>query len=131
MRTLTNTQEDYLRAIYYLGPSSKVHPTEIARYLNLTKQTVTERLQVLAEQKLVYYKRYSPTHLTKKGTLIAKKLTRKHRIIESFLYTMLKRPKNKIHEEAHALEHAFSDASITALYKLLGKPEYDPHGSII
>jgi len=128
---ITSTREDYLRAIYSLGLGLEVKPIEISRYLKLSKQTVTERLQELSKNGLVNYKRYRSVSLTAKGLKIAQRLTYKHRVIESFLYILLKHPKNKVHEEAHRLEHAFSDKSIKALYKLLGKPKSDPHGSKI
>ncbi len=131
MRTLTQTQEDYLRAIYSLGQDKRVKPVEVARYLKLAKQTVTERLQDLAKNGFVQYKRYGSAALTTRGKKIAQHLTYKHRVIESFLYTLLKQPKDKIHDEAHRLEHAFSDTSIKALHQLLGKPKFDPHGSAI
>ena len=131
MRTLTSTREDYLRAIYSLGQGVEVKPIEISRYLKLSKQTVTERLQELSKNGLVKYKRYGSVSLTTEGLQVAQRLTYKHRVIESFLYTLLKQPKNKVHEEAHRLEHAFSDRSIKALHSLLGKPKTDPHGSII
>lgn len=131
MRTLTSTKEDYLRAIHSLGQGVEVKPVEIARYLKLSKQTITERLQDLSKDGLVNYKRYGSASLTTKGQRVAQKLTYKHRVIESFLYTLLKQPKDEIHEEAHRLEHAFSDKSIKALHGLLGKPKIDPHGSKI
>ena len=131
MRTLSSTREDYLRAIYSLGQGTEVKPVEISKYLKLSKQTVTERLQDLSKDGFVKYKKYSSVSLTSAGLQIAQRLTYKHRVIESFLYTLLKQPKNKIHEEAHRLEHAFSDKSIKALHNLLGKPKSDPHGSKI
>ena len=131
MRTLTSTREDYLRAIYSLGQGAEVKPVEISKYLKLSKQTVTERLQELSKNGFVNYKRYGSVSLTTEGLYIAQRLTYKHRVIESFLHTLLKQPKNKVHEEAHKLEHAFSDESIKALHNLLGRPRSDPHGSEI
>lgn len=131
MRTLTSTREDYLRAVYSLGQGEDAKPIEIARYLKLSKQTVTERLQELSKSGLVNYKRYGSVSLTTEGMQIAQHLTYKHRVIETFLHAFLKQPKDKVHEEAHRLEHAFSDKSIKALHDLLGKPRIDPHGSII
>lgn len=131
MRTLTSTQQDYIRATFYLGGKEAVQPSAIARYLRLTKQTVTERLQDLAKASLVNYKKYGSVTLTSEGMKIAQNLTYKHRVIEVFLHTTLKLPKDQIHDEAHLLEHAFSDRSIRALDKFLGKPKFDPHGKPI
>jgi len=38
---------------------------------------------------------------------------------------------NNIHQEAHRLEHAFSDKSVEKIRKLLGNPKKDPHGKPI
>ncbi len=82
-------------------------------------------------QKLIKPAFYSSVELTKKGTLIGKKLTYKHRLIEVFLNRKLKIPKNKVHAEAHKLEHAFSDNVIKKLDRFIGHPKYDPHGVAI
>lgn len=131
MRTLTPTQEDYIRAVFYLGNGAEIQPVALSRYLKLTKQTVTERLQDISKTGLLNYKRYGHVSLTSKGKKIAQQLTYRHRLIEVFLYKTLKQPKDKIHNEAHLLEHAFSDSSIKALKKLLGSPKQDPHGKPI
>ena len=96
--------------------------------MNLAKSTVSERLRDLDKEELVNIESYSKIKLTKKGKALAKKLTYKHRLIEFFLYNHLKVPKSKVHEEAHQLEHAFSDETIKKLDKFLGHPKRDPHG---
>ena len=75
--------------------------------------------------------KYGKIHFTKKGKNLAKNITFKHRVIEVFLHDMLQISKSKIHNEAHKLEHAFSNESITKLSELLGNPETDPHGKPI
>lgn len=129
-KTLTSTKEDYLRAIFVLleKDGGKVGTTDIAKYLNLSKSTVSERLQELMAQKLINPSFYSSIKLTAKGKKIAKKLTYKHRLIEVFLNKTLKVSKTRVHPEAHKLEHAFSDKVINKLSKFLGNPKRDPHG---
>ena len=72
-----------------------------------------------------------PMQLATKGRRAAEKLTSKHRIIELFLKEVLKLRKTDFHEEAHRLEHAFSDESIGQIKRLLGNPKKDPHGKPI
>ena len=55
----------------------------------------------------------------------------RHRVIETFLVKVLKQDKEKVHEEAHKLEHAFSDYSINKIYQILGKPKTGVHGEDI
>ena len=126
------SKEDYLRAVYHLmEENNEVRSVDLADYLNVTKPSVSEMLKGLNKEGLVQYKKYSKVELTGKGQKIAKKLTFKHRIIESFLKNMLRINKKKIHAEAHSLEHAFSDESISRLSRLLGNPKFDPHGKPI
>jgi len=44
---------------------------------------------------------------------------------------VLKIDSKNVHQEAHRLEHAFSDDSINKIKKLLGNPKKDPHGKPI
>jgi len=126
------SKEDYLRGIYHLMEDNKeVKSVELADYLNITKPSVSQMLQELDKEGLIDYKRYSRLKLTDKGRKIAEKVTFKHRIIETFLKSMLKINSTEIHEEAHRLEHAFSDKSINRLRKMLGNPKLDPHGKTI
>ena len=126
------SREDYLRGIYHLlEDEGYVKSVDLADYLNITKPSVSEMLQELDKEGLVDYKKYSQLRFTSKGRSIARKLTLKHRIIESFLKNILKIDSENIHEEAHRLEHAFSDESIEKLRKLLGNPKEDPHGKPI
>ena len=126
------SKEDYLRGIYHLMEDNKeVKSVELADYLNITKPSVSQMLQELDKEGLIDYKKYSRLKFTDKGRKIAEKVTFKHRIIETFLKSMLKINSTEIHEEAHRLEHAFSDKSINRLRKMLGNPKLDPHGKPI
>ena len=126
------SREDYLRGMYHLmEEEGSVRSVDLADYLNITKPSVSEMLHELNREGLVQYKKYSRLKFTSKGHEIAKKLTFKHRIIESFLKDVLKIRSNDIHDEAHRLEHAFSDESISRLSRLLGNPKTDPHGKPI
>ena len=126
------SKEDYLRGIYHLMEENQdVKSVELADYLNITKPSVSEMLKELNKEDLVQYRKYSKLKFTSKGQKIAKKLTFKHRIIEIFLKNILKIDSKNIHEEAHRLEHAFSDEAIDKLRRLLGNPKEDPHGKPI
>lgn len=131
-KALSSTKEDYVRAIYLLqknGSGAKV--TEIAKKLNLSKSTVSERIKDLAKDGLVKSSPYNEINLTTKGEVISKNLTYKHRIIEVFLNRTLKLPIDLVHYEAEKLEHAFSDEVIERLADFLGHPTEDPHGTKI
>ncbi len=128
----TAHKEDYLRGIYILEEEKgEIKAVDLAHYLNVSKPSVSEMVKELNREGLVSYKKYSKVRFTPKGRKIAKKLTSKHRLIESFLKNMLKISSKNIHKEAHRLEHAFSDESIAKLRRMLGNPKKDPHGKPI
>ena len=137
MRTLVSrntrispTREDYVRAIYLLQERGEDPGImQIAKRLNLSKSTVSERIKELTHDGLTISKPYSTISLSKEGQLLGKKMTYKHRLIEVFLHQTLKLSKEKIHAEAERLEHAFSDEAMTLLDSFLKHPTHDPHGS--
>ncbi len=129
---VTTNREDYLRALYVMEEKNhEIKSIGIAQYLNVSKPSVSEMARELSKEGLVSYKKYSRLRFTQKGRRIAQKLTYKHRLIELFLKKVLKIDSGSIHDEAHRLEHAFSDESIEKLRKLLGNPKKDPHGKPI
>lgn len=131
------SQEDYLRTIYILSEkrgdySVGVKSIDIAKYLKISKSAVCQMLGKLVEEGLVKTKPYSSVSLTKKGFKRAKRITHNYRIMEVFLKDILSyRHLNKISQEAHKLEHAFSEASFRRLDKFLNNPKKCPHGNII
>lgn len=128
----TASREDYLRGLYILEEEKgRIKSIDLANYLNVSKPSVSEMVKELGREGLVLHKKYSGLNFTHKGRKIARKLTSKHRLIEIFLKKMLKIESKHIHQEAHRLEHAFSDESIDNLRKLLHNPKKDPHGKPI
>ena len=128
----TANREDYLRALYVLEEEkNEIKSINIANYMQISKPSVSEMVRELNKEGLVSYKKYSSIKFTQKGRKMAQKLTSKHRLIEIFLKNTLKVQNVNIHEEAHRLEHAFSDESIEKLRKMLGNPKLDPHGKPI
>ena len=128
----TAYREDYLRGLYILNEEKgEIKSIDLAHYLNVSKPSVSEMVQELNKEGLVSYRKYSKLKFTTKGKRIAQKLTSKHRLIELFLKNILKIDSKNVHDEAHRLEHAFSDDSINKIKKLLGNPKKDPHGKPI
>ena len=128
----TANREDYMRGLYILEEEKgEIKSIDLAHYLNVSKPSVSEMVKELNKEGLIDYKKYSKLKFTSKGRRIAKKLTSKHRLIEIFLKNILKISSKNIHHEAHRLEHAFSDESISKLRRMLGNPKKDPHGKPI
>jgi DtxR family Mn-dependent transcriptional regulator len=136
---ITATREDYLRAIYLLREEvansskveKKVRGIDLAQYLGLAKSTVSERLKELLAAKWILENAKGDLVLSKSGDQLAHRLTYRHRIIEVFLSKTLGMASSKLHEEAHKLEHSFSDEVIGKLAHFLGNPKHCPHGKPI
>lgn len=130
------TSEDYLRAIYHIQEEQDNNKTGVSsinllKYLNLSKSSVSEMLRKLMKEGFVQHAAYGKIKLTLKGRKESIALTKKHRIIEIFLSELLKLNPELIHEEAHKLEHAFSNESIIKLNSLLKNPKFCPHGKMV
>ncbi len=128
----TQNREDYLRALYVLHENGQeLKSSDVASYLGVTKPSVSEMVRRLNQEGLIRSAPYTRLQFTPKGKRMAEHLTSKHRIIELFLKQVLKRSDSQLHEEAHRLEHAFSNDSIEQMRKLLRNPTVDPHGKPI
>ena len=116
--------EEYLEAIYSLNEKGELAKNQdLSDKLMVSPPSVTQMIQRLAEEGLVIYEPYKGTQLTGKGMALAQKVVRKHRLLEVFLYDMLKLPREKVHEQACKMEHSLSDETASALCKALDKPE--------
>jgi len=127
------SREDYLRAIYNFWEQQGrfIRSLDIARYLNVSKASVSQMLRKLAQQKYIKIQPYSKILFTVKGFKEARKLTHKHRLMEVFLKDILHVSKKHIHQEAHKLEHCISDEVVKKLANFLNNPKYSPDGKKI
>ncbi|HKB85795.1 MAG TPA: metal-dependent transcriptional regulator [Ignavibacteriaceae bacterium] len=124
--------EDYLSAIYkYRDESGKIKPNIIAEKLGISNAAVTDMLRKLSREDYVNYEKYRSVTLTEKGRAYARNMVRRHRIWEVFLNQVVGMPWDKVHDEAHRLEHSSSDELINRMEEMLEFPEYDPHGDPI
>ena len=124
--------EDYLRAIYELQcAEGQVGTNLLAERLGVTPASVTGMLKKLAEMKLVIHEPYQGVRLTKAGQKIALEVLRHHRLVERFLAEALGVPWDRVHEEAHKIEHVISEDLEKRMDAMLGYPTTDPHGSPI
>ncbi len=104
-------REDYLRAIFSIGEDGDgtVKSIDIVKYLKISKPAVSEMLKKLQKEGYVKKTPYSTITLTSEGFEIAKKITYRYQIAEIFLRDVLKISQDRLHEEAHKLEHSMSD----------------------
>jgi DtxR family Mn-dependent transcriptional regulator len=121
--------QDYLKAIHSLGGvDGVVQPADIAATLRVKAPSVTGMLKRLAESGWIDYTPGAGATLTDSGRLEARRVIRKHRLIELFLTRVLGLDWSEVDAEAEALEHALSPRLEAAIAAHLGEPVEDPHG---
>src|SRR5712691_5042804 len=112
----TQSQQDYLKALYHLHGDTRPVPTrELAQRLGISSPSVSEMVTRLVAQGLVEHDRYRGQQLTREGRKVALELVRHHRLLEMFLVQVLGYTWDEVHEEAERL----------------GRPQLDPHGHAI
>ena len=126
---VTPAVQDYLKAIHSLGGADQVVFTvDIADRLRVSSPSVTGMLKRLAEAGLISYEPGRGARLTEQGISEARRVIRRHRLLELFLTRVLGLDWSEVDAEADALEHAISPRLEQALAAYLGEPLEDPHG---
>lgn len=130
------SKEDYLKAIWNLSErigeeKSEAGTNDLAELLSVSPPAVSKMLKQMEQQSLVAHTPYYGVRLTEKGREVALKVVRRHRLLELFLWKILKYDEHSVHEEAERLEHHISDEFEQKMDALLGFPKTCPHGSPI
>lgn len=125
----TSAVQDYLKAIHRLGGAEEmVSPLDIAARLGVRGPSVTGMLKRLAEAGWICYESGRGAQLTEQGIAEARRVIRRHRLVELFLTRVLGLDWSEVDAEAEALEHAISPRLEQAIAAHLGEPLEDPHG---
>jgi DtxR family Mn-dependent transcriptional regulator len=123
--------EEYLEAVHSLKEEgTPVIGARLAERLGRSAPSVSEMLDRLADEGYVRREGRS-VELTAKGSLLAAKVVRKHRLAERLLVDVIGLEWYKVHEEAGRWEHVISDDVEARLVILLGDPATCPHGNPI
>ena len=127
------TVENYLKHILLLSEEADtlVPMGALATSLAVVPGTVTTMVKALATEGLVEHHPRQGVRLTDGGRRVALGVIRRHRVIETFLVSVLKMDWARVHSEAEQLEHAISEDVLNRLDALLGHPATDPHGDPI
>jgi diguanylate cyclase (GGDEF)-like protein len=124
---MSKSVEEYLKILYRLtengGPAGT---NEISRCLNVAPSSVTHMLKKLDENGYIKYSPYQGAVLTNAGMKFGEKITRKHRLLERFLFDVLKMAKDRVHDQACEMEHTLNDEAERALCKTLKHPDKCP-----
>src|SRR5262245_7871119 len=128
-QTPSHAVQDYLKAIHSLGGvDGVVSPVDIAERLQVRAPSVTGMLKRLADAGWIDYAPGRGARLTERGVAEARRVIRRHRLVELFLTRVLGLDWSEVDVEAEALEHAISPRLEQAIAAHLGEPLEDPHG---
>jgi len=126
-KELSENIEEYLEVLYKYGnKKNHVSTTTISKQLKIAPGSVTQMLKKLEDLGYIDYVPYKGATLTDKGTKIAQKITRKHRILERFLADVLHIKEENIHIQACNMEHSLSDEAERAMCHILEQPDKCP-----
>ena len=119
----SDNREDYLISILRLSDGDRtIKTTELARFMDVSPASVTEMTKTLAEDGLVIYERYKGIKLSEKGIAQARRIRKKHHVVEHLLTDCLGMDHQEAHEEAHKIEHAISDSTSIKICNMMGNP---------
>jgi DtxR family Mn-dependent transcriptional regulator len=117
---LTESLEDYLETILELEKKNKVaRVKDIAEKLEIQRGSVSGALKVLCEKGLINYEPYSFITLTDKGISIAKKITRRHNILQDFLTRIVQLTSEQANIMACRMEHTVDETSMARIVQFI------------
>lgn len=132
MNDLSESEEEYLEALYRMGGSeNQVRVGKLAKSLDIKEPSVVEMLKKLEDKNFLNYEKYSGAELKGRGNEIGKRVARRHRLAERLLCDVLDRDLSQVHEEACKLEHSLADETADEIARVLENPETCPHGNPI
>ncbi len=102
----------------------------LADYLHLSEQAAQRLVESMQAQGLLSL-RGSDLALTPEGERTALQVMRAHRLLERYLAYEARMPLEKIHREAHRMEHTLTPAQVNEMEAAMGFPSRDPHGDPI
>lgn len=122
---LTNSQEEYLKAIYILNSTkNEIKVTQIANKLNKSKASVNSAINILKNEGLIDYEPYGQIKLTDIGKKEATKIIEANDIVKLFLTELIGVNNDNASIEAEKIKTILSDDSLNKLarytYKELG-----------
>jgi DtxR family transcriptional regulator, Mn-dependent transcriptional regulator len=124
--------EEYLLVIYSLRSQDKpVKAVDLARWIKSSASTVHATLSRMQRDSLITIGDRKEIRLTAEGLEKAEQLTRRHRLVESFLCDTLGISWHEVHEHAHVLEHGLTPLVEEKLAEFMGFPQTCPHGTPI
>lgn len=129
----TEVAAEYLMTIRYMhGEGQPVIAARLAERLGVSAATVSEMVTRLVREGLLGVDAETrQLNLTDAGRVAAERTFRRHALSEWLLTEVIGLGWAEADEEAHHLQHAFSDRVTDKIDELLGAPPTCPHGNPI
>lgn len=128
----TETVENYLKTIFALTAGGEPASTSaIADRLAVAAPSVSAMVGRLRGGGLIQQATWGHVLLTGHGEVHARRVVRRHRLLETFLHQVLGLGWDEIHAEAEVLEHHLSEQLEDLIDAALDFPARDPHGDPI
>src|SRR3972149_8045120 len=126
--TFSENVEMYLKSIFLLAKDGegRAKTGDISKDLAVSPSSVTEMLDKLQKAGFARHRKYQGATLTRKGDAYARRILRKHCVLERFMVTTLGYGQGKFHDEACRLGHVISDDTERRLRTLRGPPSACP-----
>jgi len=130
--------DEYLETIYFLafpigeyrpaGTGTQTIAARVAEMLGVSRASAGEMLKRLEAEGLVERGERKEAILTPAGAERARKVVRKHRVIERLLTDFMGYTAAEAHVHADELGGTFSDDMVARIEERLGHPDRCPHG---
>jgi DtxR family Mn-dependent transcriptional regulator len=119
---LGQSAEDYLEAILAVEASGRpVRVKDLAGRLGVSRPSVVSALAALAGKGMVVHERYGGVELTAAGRRAAGEVSRRHRLVSSFLREVLGVSERVADADACRIEHALSAETVNRLVDLMAR----------
>ncbi len=110
--------EDYLeRILELINSKGYARVVDIASALKISQASVTNMVQRLDAEGLLKYEKYRGLVLTGAGARLARKITRRHRLLTDFL-KLLGLDEQVIYHDVEGMEHHISPPTLRAIEAL-------------
>jgi DtxR family Mn-dependent transcriptional regulator len=116
---MTQSLEDYLEMVSFLADEGPVRVTDIAARLGVSKPSVLTALKTLEEFGLLEHKRYRTVSLTRKGTVQAAEIRKRHNLLTIFLRNIVRVDAVTAEKDACKMEHILSGETLEKIEKMV------------
>ena len=108
-KVLSSSLEDYLECVYNrINLNGSVRAIDISKELNVSRASVTEALNKLAQKEYINYGRYEMISMTDSGIKKAEEIINKHNVLQYFFKDILGVEHEEATRTACKIEHILS-----------------------